>query len=71
MRKTKISSGTRKHGRQKNSPSHQRYNNERRWETNKEHKIEREAKRIKKLKKRNEQRTQETNKKIFGDYIKK
>ena len=63
MEKTLRKTGKkgRKIGRQKKSPAQQRYNNERRWETNKKRKREREAKRIKKLRKRNEQRTQEIN----------
>ena len=37
---------TRKYGRQKNSPAHQRYNNEERWEKNKIRRAEKTAKKF-------------------------
>lgn len=46
--------GDRKHGRMKNKPAHQRYNAEKRWEKNKERRIEKEERRQERLHKKEE-----------------
>jgi hypothetical protein len=43
--KTKQGKKSRKYGRQERSPAHQRYNNEKRWEKNKERRIVKDNKR--------------------------
>lgn len=51
----------RKHGREKTDPAHIRYNLERRWKKNKKRRIEKEAKRQARLKKRKLERQQPRN----------